>query len=64
MFLPKRTATLTAPELSDEAAFMIQAMLEDIYLWFNAVYGHQVRHCYAPRPGEPDEPSDDFDHPF
>jgi hypothetical protein len=61
MFMPKRTATMTAPVLSDEAAFMIQIMLEDIGLWFNAVYGHQIRRCYAPSTGVPGEPLDDID---
>jgi hypothetical protein len=52
------------PELSDEAAFMIQIMLDDIYLWFHTVYGEQVRRYRPPGHGVPDDPLDELDAPF
>ncbi|WP_224082978.1 MULTISPECIES: hypothetical protein [Cupriavidus] len=56
-----RNAGLADPVLSDEAAFFIQLILDDIWLWFNTVYGEQARR-YRPPPDL--DPDDDPDPPF
>jgi hypothetical protein len=48
----------THVELSDEEAFLIQIMLDDVWLWFDRVYGEQARRYRPPRSAEPDDPSD------
>lgn len=63
-----RSAGLDDPVLSDEAAFMIMNILDDLWLWFNTVYGEQAR-SYRPSqdidsdddlPDPPDDPLDPF----
>ena len=43
-----RSGSLADPELSDETAFMIMSILDDLWLWFDTVYGEQARR-YAPK---------------
>ncbi|KVD80836.1 hypothetical protein [Burkholderia ubonensis] len=68
MFTRSAGAGADDPALSDEAAFVIQLILDDLWLWFNTVYGEQARR-YAPkevplgeRPPDPDDalPDDPF----
>jgi hypothetical protein len=60
-----RNAGLADPVLSDEAAFFIQLILDDIWLWFNTVYGEQARRYRPPPDLDPDDdPADELDHPF
>ena len=73
MFAFTRSAGVAAIKLSDESALMIMSMLDDLWLWFDTVYGEQARR-YAPkevplgdRPPEDvtgDKPSDALDDPF
>ncbi|KVD71661.1 hypothetical protein WI88_29375 [Burkholderia ubonensis] len=50
MYMFTRSAGADDPALSDEAAFVIQFILDDLWLWlwFNTVYGEQARR-YAPK---------------
>lgn len=62
MYMFTRSAGPDDPVLSDEAAFVIQLILDDLWLWFNTVYGEQARRY---RPPDPPEPGDDLpDDPF
>jgi hypothetical protein len=68
MYLFTRNAGLDDPVLSDETAFMIMTMLDDLWLWFDTVYGEQARR-YRPPPDvdiddDPPEPPDDPLDPF
>jgi hypothetical protein len=55
MYTFTRNARLGDPVLSDETAFMIMGILDDLWLWFNTVYGEQAR-CYRPpETGDPDD---------
>jgi len=38
----------TPPQLSDEAAYMMQFFLEDFYLWFSRTYAPQIQRYYKP----------------
>ncbi|KWA69242.1 hypothetical protein WL29_09390 [Burkholderia ubonensis] len=66
-----RSTGAADPVLSDETAFVIQLILDDLWLWFNTIYGEQARR-YAPkevplgeRPPDPPEFDDDLpDDPF
>ncbi|WP_080494002.1 hypothetical protein [Burkholderia ubonensis] len=60
MYMFTRSAGADDPALSDEAAFVIQLILDDLWLWlwFNTVYGEQSRR-YRP----PDPPGFDGDLP-
>ncbi|MBK3844573.1 hypothetical protein G3A42_42930 [Paraburkholderia aspalathi] len=62
MFAFTRTAGLAEIELSDETAFMIMSMLDDLWLWFDTVYGDQARR-YRP-PDVPPLDEDTLDDPF
>ncbi|WP_157658488.1 hypothetical protein [Burkholderia ubonensis] len=67
MYMFTRSAGADDPALSDEAAFVIQLILDDLWLWFNTAYGEQARR-YAPKEvplGErlPDPPGFDGDLP-
>lgn len=68
MFAFTRSAGLAEIELSDETAFMIMSMLDDLWLWFNTVYGDQARRYRAPGSvdtgGCPPDPFDDPLDPF
>ena len=46
----------THVDLSDEEAFLIQIVLDDVWLWFDRVYGEQVRRYRPSRSTEPDDP--------
>jgi hypothetical protein len=59
MYMFTRNAAAADPVLSDEAAFVIQLILDDLWLWFNTVYGEQAR-SYRPPP----DPDDDLHDPF
>jgi hypothetical protein len=68
MYMFTRNAGAADPVLSDEAAFVIQLILDDLWLWFNTVYGEQAR-SYAPKEvplgDRPPDPDDDLpDDPF
>jgi hypothetical protein len=43
-------------DLSDEEAFLIQTILDDTYLWFDRVYGEQVRRYRPSLSNAPDDP--------
>jgi hypothetical protein len=62
MYMFTRNARAADPVLSDEAAFVIQLILDDLWLWFNTVYGEQARNFRPPDPHEPDDelPNDPF----
>jgi hypothetical protein len=60
----KRIAAFAAPELSDEAACMMQFFLEDFYLWFSSAYGDQIRRYYQPWRHDPGQPRHNIDDPF
>lgn len=51
------------PPLSDETAFVIQLILDDLWLWFNTIYGEQARR-YRPPPDLPAPDGDLPDDPF
>ncbi|KVU44460.1 hypothetical protein WK66_17430 [Burkholderia ubonensis] len=62
MYMFTRSAGADDPALSGEAAFVIQLILDDLWLWFNTAYGEQA-HRY--RPPDPPELDDDLpDDPF
>jgi hypothetical protein len=45
---PRRPKRLPVPELSDEAAYMMQYFLEHFYLWFSRTYATQIRRYREP----------------
>ena len=56
---------LPLPELSDEAAYMMQFFLEDFYLWFSRAYATQIRRYREPwYPGPEQSPHRTADEPF
>ena len=59
---------LPLPELSDEAAYMMQFFLEDFYLWFSCAYGAQIRRYHQPWYEGPRQPpyqgTESLDDPF
>lgn len=60
---PKRPPLV--PELSDEAAYMMQFFLEDFYLWFSRAYVTQIRrYCHPCYPGPQQPPHHTSDEPF
>lgn len=68
MFAFTRNAGVAEIELTDETAFMIMSILDDLWLWFDTVYGDQAR-CYRPPEdvdtgGDPPDPFDDPLDPF
>jgi hypothetical protein len=74
LFAFSRSAGVAEIELTDETAFMIMSILDDLWLWFDTVYGDQARR-YAPkevplgdRPPEDldtgDDPPDLFNDPL
>jgi hypothetical protein len=54
MYAFTRSAGLGEVELSDETAYMIMSILDDLWLWFNTVYGEQARLYRPPPPTDPD----------
>ena len=68
MFAFARNAGVAEIELSDETAFMIMSMLDDLWLWFDTVYGDQARRYRPPddvdTDGDPPAPFDDPLDPF
>lgn len=53
------------PELSDEAAYMMQFFLEDFYLWFSRAYATQIRRYCQPWYDRPTQaPHHRIDEPF
>ena len=48
MYMFTRSTGSADPPLSDETAYVIQLILDDLWLWFNTVYGEQARR-YAPK---------------
>ncbi|HEX8895294.1 MAG TPA: hypothetical protein VF783_18350 [Terriglobales bacterium] len=65
MFAFTRSAGFAEIELTDETAFMIMSMLDDLWLWFNTVYGDQARRHHPPEDGETSgNPPDLFDDPL
>ncbi|KVD63986.1 hypothetical protein [Burkholderia ubonensis] len=74
LFAFTRNAGVAEIALTDETAFMIMSILDDLWLWFDTVYGDQA-HRYAPeevplgdRPPEDlntgGDPPDLFDDPL
>lgn len=60
-----RSAGLDDPVLSDETAFMIMSILDDLWLWFDTVYGDQARSYRPPQNfGLDDDPADPLDDPL
>ena len=57
-----RSTGVADPPLSDETAFVIQSILDDLWLWFNTVYGEQARRYRPPDLPQPDDglPDDPF----
>ncbi|MBP0596342.1 hypothetical protein J8I87_43575 [Paraburkholderia sp. LEh10] len=56
---------LPLPELSDEAAYMMQFFIEDFYLWFSRAYATQIRRYHEPWYGGPTHPPHQtIDEPF
>jgi hypothetical protein len=45
---PHASRRLPLPELSDEAAYMMQFFIEDLYLWFSRAYATQIRRYREP----------------
>ncbi|MFL9998875.1 hypothetical protein PQR34_46840 [Paraburkholderia sediminicola] len=65
MYMFTRNARLDDPVLSDETAFMIMGILDDLWLWFDSVYGEQARSYRPPETVDPDDdPPDDPLDPF
>lgn len=62
MYMFTRSTGAADPQLSDEAAFVIQLILDDLWLWFNTTYGEQARRYRPPDLPEPD--GDLPDDPF
>ncbi|SAL06881.1 hypothetical protein AWB78_08299 [Caballeronia calidae] len=58
MFAFTRSAGVAEIELSDESAFMIMSILDDLWLWFNTVYGEQARRYRPPEDVTGDKPPD------
>ena len=59
---PKRLPT---PQISDEAAYMMQFFLEDFYLWFSRTYAIQIRRYREPWYNGPTQPPHHtIDEPF
>ncbi|WP_232478102.1 hypothetical protein [Caballeronia calidae] len=53
------------PELSDEAAYMMQFFIEDLYLWFSRAYATQIRRYREPWYRGPTQPPHQTpDEPF
>jgi hypothetical protein len=65
MYAFTRSAGQAEIELSDETAFMIMSILDDLWLWFDTVYGDQARRYRPPPAVDPDDdlPDDPLD-PF
>lgn len=64
MYMFTRSTGAADPPLSDETAFVIQLILDDLWLWFNTVYGEQARR-YRPPPDLPEPDGGDLpDDPF
>jgi len=63
MHIFTRSAGLNEIELSDETAYMIMSILDDLWLWFNTVYGEQARRYRPPPLTDPDNdlPDDPLD---
>jgi hypothetical protein len=62
---PNASRHLPLPELSDEAAYMMQFFIEDLYLWFSRAYATQIRRYHEPwyrGPAQP--PHRAADEPF
>jgi len=59
MYMFTRSTGAADPVLSDEAAYVIQLILDDLWLWFNNAYGEQAR-SYKPPPEPEDLPDDPF----
>lgn len=57
MYMFTRSSGVSDPVLSDEAAYVIQLILDDLWLWFNTAYGDQAR-SYKPPPEPEDLPDD------
>jgi hypothetical protein len=56
---------LPVPELSDEAAYMMQYFLEDFYMWFSRTYATQIRRYREPWYNGPTQPPHHtIDEPF
>ncbi|MEX3937833.1 hypothetical protein AB4Y32_40100 [Paraburkholderia phymatum] len=62
---PDVSRRLPLPELSDEAAYMMQFFIEDLYLWFSRAYATQIRRYREPwYPGPEQPPHRPADEPF
>ena len=48
----------THVELSDEEAFLIQMMIDDVWLWFDRVYGEQALRYRPSKSTESENPPD------
>ncbi len=68
MFAFARNAGVAEIELTDETAFMIMSILDDLWLWFDTVYGDQARRYRPPEDvdtgGDPPDLFDDPPDPF
>lgn len=65
MFAFTRNAGVAEIELTDETAFMIMSILDDLWLWFDTVYGEQARRYRPPEDRETGgDPPDLFDDPL
>jgi hypothetical protein len=68
MFAFTRNAGVAEIELTDETAFMIMSILDDLWLWFDTVYGDQARRYRPPEDadtgGDPPDLLDDPLDPF
>ncbi|WP_175964325.1 hypothetical protein [Burkholderia pyrrocinia] len=68
MYMLTRSAGVDDPALSDETAFVIQCILDDLWLWFNTTYGEQARRYVpkdVPAADHPPDPGDALpDDPF
>ncbi|MEM5403342.1 MULTISPECIES: hypothetical protein [Paraburkholderia] len=62
---PDAARRLPLPELSDEAAYMMQFFIEDFYLWFSRAYATQIRRYRKPWYRGPTQPPHQVvDEPF
>jgi hypothetical protein len=65
LFAFTRNAGVAEIELTDETAFMIMSILDDLWLWFDTVYGDQARRHRPPEDLDTGgDPPDLFDDPL
>ena len=64
MFAFTRNAGVAEIEFTDETAFIIMGILDDLWLWFVTVYGEQARRYRPPEDVDTGDPPDLFGDPL